>query len=873
VQNLKEIERFFSYDLNLEMSDSTNKYKYSPYANVKNRKGLNCLHMLAEALDNDTYDIIFPMMKILISHGCNANYPNCDLTTPFLIVLEKLPGIKNRKDIAEFFLKYADVDCYTHKSDEIIDWLMNQKVKYINTLPEQEEFVVTFNSMLDLLQSGEINKFETNFIFFKASCDSMEEYAESCAIFLEVAVLKSLINIVDLLISYDIDINRVSKTSKFKIPSPFLAYKLANATIFQSFMLNPKIKVYYSNGDCKKTLLHLFFDDFKSQSYTTFKKSSFSRELTRDQKKCIDILLEHGKCNREIINAHDENGLPAIYYSVRFKIDYITIELLKHGAYIGTIIKGIRQSLLTNFLDSCITTSNDKFHDDEDYEIRINYSFLMPTQNVISQRKFRKLSNHAANKSLPISQKSPEEFSTFIQESEEKYAEEMKPLKKMIENEDLERFLLHPVIQSFILLKWNKINFLIYINLVLILLYMFTFGPFIVLCQTMSRAEERASSFVYNLFYILSFISLSLLIIRESMQLIISVKQYLKSRSNWIDIILIFASLVILLFENSIPNHISRVLRTVIILLAVTEYFNLLGLLPLLSVSLYTKMFKKVCTTFLKSLAFYSVLILGFAFSFYVLQGDKMLKDLEKFEKYGRDNSTNDIPVTNATRNERYNNFYTVGISIVKTFVMLTGELEGSYLQLEGFAYSALFLLFLFLITIVLYNLLNSLAVSDTQEIKSDALLIDLHQRILTMHETEETVFKRNSKFGDFFKRLVSIFPNTIPDGEVLIKPNRSSRIFVRQLEPVVLNQWLPNHFQFLKKHVKFNSEIIHGINKLLSQKREERTINALRKLKENRNEKLANDVIKISEMINDIQQNIVKLQSDMYNLKKRVNL
>jgi hypothetical protein len=48
---------------------------------------------------------------------------------------------------------------------------------------------------------------------------------------------------------------------------------------------------------------------------------------------------------------------------------------------------------------------------------------------------------------------------------------------------------------------------------------------------------------------------------------------------------------------------------------------------------------------------------------------------------------------------------------------MLTGEFEAASLDLDGFGaiYCLIFLLFVFMITIVLFNLLNALAVSDTQ--------------------------------------------------------------------------------------------------------------------------------------------------------------
>lgn len=548
------------------------------------------------------------------------------------------------------------------------------------------------------------------------------------------------------------------------------------------------------------------------------------------------------------------------------------MELLKNGAYIGKVVHSIRKSLLESFLDSCITT-NDRYYDDADYEIKINYGFLMPTGSVVSQRKFRRKLD-SQNNSLPVSQKSPEEFNVLVEESTEKYLQEMKPLKVIAEAAELQRILMHPVLSSFVLLKWNKINFLIYINLILILFFMLTFIPFILLCQ-MTPGEDRAGDFTYNFFFVLSFISLSFLIFRESMQFFLSFKQYVCARGNWIDMGLIISSLIILFFEDTIPNHVSRVLRTTIILLAVAEYFNMLGLLPLLSISLYTKMFRKVAWTFVKSLAFYSVIILGFAFSFYTLQGDKFAKDILKYRSDDYDKSSGDVPVTNATRNERFNNFNTVWSSIIKSYVMLTGELETSYIHIEGFFYAALFSLFLFLVTIVLYNLLNALAVSDTQEIKLDAKLIDLQQRIFTMEESEDAVFQRNSRTGDFFKKVISIFPRTIPDGIVTIKPNIKSnlRAYVRDNEAIMLNDWLPNSLKSFKKAVKFNPEIVQDLRKLLKRRFEEKTINAVRKLKENRNEKLANDLIKINGMISDIQQNIQKLQSDVSDLKKRANL
>lgn len=646
--------------------------------------GQNSLHLLADVLTNENFDTVFEMIKILISHGCNANYPNYDGKTAFFMILEKLPQLKNRKDILDYFLKYADVDFYTHRSEEIVEMVMNQKLKF--QLPEKKEVEIDYESMQRLLEDINVNKFETLFPFFKASCSDSEVYADCCAMFMEMAVERSFINVVDLLIDFGIDVNRVAKYSKFKIPPVFLAAENSDPGIFRLFLLQPKIKLSYDNEGSRKTLLHQFFDDFKKKTYAVFRRQE-TRGMTHNQRKCFDLLIQHPKCNRHLINAHDETGLPAIYYAVRFKNDYVTIQLLKNGAYVGTVVNGMRRSLLEEFLNSTITT-NDRFNDEDDLEIKIDYSFLSPPCKDSSSGKKRGKKPkpvEVQETAIPIpTPKSPEHVKILSCTNHEQYAEEMKPLMKIAENAELHHFLGHPTIASFILLKWNKLSFLVYINLLLIVMFMVTFVPFIVLCQ-ITPEDERSGNFLYIFFQVLSFISLSTLIARETTQAMISLRNYFLSTSNWIDISLMASSLVILLFESQVPNHISRLLRTFIILLAALEYFNLLGMVPIMSVSIHTKMFKRVCNTFLKSLAFYSMMILAFAFSFYTLQGDKFVKDMIKMEHEGKDNSTNDIPVTNATRNERFNNFYTVGSSIIKTFVMLTGELETSYVSFNHF--------------------------------------------------------------------------------------------------------------------------------------------------------------------------------------------
>lgn len=71
--------------------------------------------------------------------------------------------------------------------------------------------------------------------------------------------------------------------------------------------------------------------------------------------------------------------------------------------------------------------------------------------------------------------------------------------------------------------------------------------------------------------------------------------------------------------------------------------------------------------------------------------------------------------------------------------VMLTGEFDASDIKFNKNVYSyAIFLIFVFMISTVLFNLLNGLAVSDTQAIKSEAELMNFIYRAELMARYEK---------------------------------------------------------------------------------------------------------------------------------------
>lgn len=202
--------------------------------------------------------------------------------------------------------------------------------------------------------------------------------------------------------------------------------------------------------------------------------------------------------------------------------------------------------------------------------------------------------------------------------------------------------------------------------------------------------EERDKSFVFQLFKFFTFVLLWVLILREVCQLILSYEHYVKSLINWFEIGLIVLAWVVLSDYIEVYSY-QRQLRAVLILFAALEFLNIIGNLPILSVSTHMVMLKRVTITFFKSIALYSILILSFGLVFFSLYGeDQILKEKDpedeqnmKFEqkpveelnitsRFGDEGCF--CPTAESEPVSNFTNFRTPGIALVRTLIMLTGE-------------------------------------------------------------------------------------------------------------------------------------------------------------------------------------------------------
>lgn len=306
-------------------------------------------------------------------------------------------------------------------------------------------------------------------------------------------------------------------------------------------------------------------------------------------------------------------------------------------------------------------------------------------------------------------------------DDDQKFFEEIGPLEEIVNNPELRPLILHPVLSSFLYLKWIKLSFLFYGNVLFFFLLMLFFTLYIF--------------YKYDIFWILSLIFLILMTFREAIQLYLSRKQYF-SLMNLFECLLISMIWILLL---GIVTH--RILRALTFLSMAFSFLAVIGDLPDLSISTHMVILKKVFQTFFKSLALYSILLIGFALCFYSL-----------FESKVRENDGFKNPTS----------------AIIKTIVMFSGELEASNIDFNNYVDSLIFLFFIFLIPIVLLNLLNGLSVTDIFEIKAEGHLIDLCQKIHVLNRYERIIMSRESS-PRWLKSIISIFPEFVQQGKIEI--------------------------------------------------------------------------------------------------------
>lgn len=438
----------------------------------------------------------------------------------------------------------------------------------------------------------------------------------------------------------------------------------------------------------------------------------------RDYDQCLDLLLDDSfrPLILPAVNAQDQMGNTPLHMAAQLGKESYVRKLLRCEANIGiknnrmeTPITFITPCVMEDFLDECLEDYG--LITDDNFQLTFKYSFLGPP---LSQQEGHLLDpdDTLDEGYLEIKDKSvtaPDGQNAVLDD-----LPEAEPLWYMSQSMDHRPLLAHPVITSFLCLKWRRIRPYYYANLIIYLLFVACLTAYLLM---LDKTNASTSGLRVTTLILASFLTL-----REGFQALVSPRRYFFNLENLLEIIMLAIS--IHLTHRTPPlDQLHKNLAAAAVLLSWTEMFLMFGRHPKLST--FIKMFSTVSVNFMTFLCWYIVIILAFGLAFFFILGggdNDYFKDPEK--------------------------------SLLKTIVMsLTGELEFADIDFgqEFTLYAKLvFLLYIFFIMLVLVNLLNGLAVSDISVIQKEAQLLSYVSRV------ELIAFIESMLLGDPFHFLTN---------------------------------------------------------------------------------------------------------------------
>ena len=312
----------------------------------------------------------------------------------------------------------------------------------------------------------------------------------------------------------------------------------------------------------------------------------------------------------------------------------------------------------------------------------------------------------------------------------------------ILNNRCMKNNITHPVLSTIINLKAIKYQRFYAFNFwMFIVIYML---PFYIL---LSHQNQMNSLWIWCI-YVLCMIGTGFLIIREFVQFRINESgSYFRKISNYIEVVLIVVSMIVLIIIPVLKRDDSDWMKYLSALLIILATVEVLTFLPFNSMAIYMFMFKNVAMTITKFLLIFLLIIFAFAFSF-----SMVMKPAVEINEHTSSNKTIDInkfefeTIVEKSLKKKddeeniMNNFGDIFTSIMKTLQMLSGEFTIEPFSLD---FCQKMLVFCFVITsIILYNLIIGLAISDIQDVKEQADFLFLQNQVEKTLQTSKVISK-----------------------------------------------------------------------------------------------------------------------------------
>lgn len=629
---------------------------------------LTPINFLAEQITDANFSNVYRCIKLLVKHCADLNIPGRREMTPILNILKnKHLSAPNKELIVTYFLENADVDIDTPRKGEARALIAKLMPDLQLPAVREQSTHFDFNRLMVCL----LNENETEFLhglnhIAEHNPEQLSELFradDNNETMLILACKKGLSLAVERMLRLGADINAKVDTPHDPLNPIKSACIFGNWRVLEVLLKSSKLDLKNSGA-----LLSIIVKNIGEQ---VTPKCNYE--------KCFQMLLKHRNVD---VNQMDLNDCSALHYAVKFNNSHAILELLKRGAYIGVknkfnqlSISSINPKVLEKHLDACITT-NEYRSGDDNFEIHFDYTNLVPLETRQSAEK----TSDDGKKSL---KNCPDEMAT---------------IEYMSQSSELRHLIRHPLIASFLFLKWNRLAFIFYVNFILCSLFAVSTVSYVLFCYN----EEPSSMEIKQMMRCITTVLTIYIVVREISQFTFSPRVYLTSLENYLECTLIV--LVVLILSDLCSDEWRRTIAATSILIIAIEIFLLAGSLPFWSFSTHYVMLKTVTWSFLKSLSLYAIILIAFSLSFFTL-----LRENPKDEKSGgidvrlQSANTPKSDSDNEDDDGELNKFSNLGLSMMKTIVMSTGEFDASSINFQNNPWSYfVFIAFLFIISTVL---------------------------------------------------------------------------------------------------------------------------------------------------------------------------
>ncbi|XP_066967815.1 transient receptor potential channel pyrexia-like isoform X2 [Macrobrachium rosenbergii] len=339
----------------------------------------------------------------------------------------------------------------------------------------------------------------------------------------------------------------------------------------------------------------------------------------------------------------------------------------------------------------------------------------------------------------------------------------------------LETLIKHPLVESFLHIKWSRIRGAFYLKVFQYFIYLMIHSVFIMMTFGPTPKDWSKDPFSLMIFRILHGTFLAIVALPEIVMTIANFKRYLTHWETYTKVAALASSIVVVctvsgkivddvtLNKVNATVSVKRMFASLSIVLGWIELMMLLGRFPTLGA--YILMVTKVGKSIFKFLfAFLSVLI-GFTLGFHVL-----------FQR---------LPI-----------FADFNLSFVKVLMMLKGEISYSqFVNQKGSPFNIypqiLMSVFLFLVVIIMSNLLTGLAVKGVPDLKRQGKI-----KRLIKQSSYLVAFEKLLAFTHKMKccpqALLSLLsPRLTIDTKITIFPNKEFRKhkFMRTMPEKIMSE------------------------------------------------------------------------------------